>query len=182
MMAVMDPVVASTLLPKISMHFFNMHRWQRTLLTLSLLIFGAGATGQITGYFGHVNEQTAATDVPRDTVKQAPEPTLRERLSPWATRFGASMLGGFLIGFALRVFIRITVSLIALGAMIMMALSYFNVMNVDLTAAETKYDSGIHWAEDQAYKLKDAAMSHLPSTGGSAFGAFAGFRRKRIVT
>src|SRR3954452_6456721 len=141
----MDPNIVSNLLPRISTHFFDMHRWQRTLLTLSLLIFGAGATGQITSHFGTVNEQTAATDAPPGAVKHAPEPTMREWLSPWAMRFGGSMLGGFLIGFALRVFLRITVMLLALGAAIMMGLSYFNVTNVDLTPAKTKYDSAIHW-------------------------------------
>ena len=84
--------------------------------------------------------------------------------------------------FALRVFVKITLTLLALGAAIMMGLSYFNITNIDLTPAKTKYDSAIHWAKDQGYKLKDSAQSHLPNTGGGALGAFAGFRRKRIVT
>jgi len=96
-------------------------------------------------------------------------------------RMGLSLLIGFLLGFALRVFVRITVTLLVLGIGLLMLLSYFHVVNVDFSAEKTKYENTIHWAEDQATRVKDSALSHLPSSGGGALGAFAGFRRRRVT-
>ena len=71
-------------------------------------------------------------------------------------------------------------TLLLLGVVSMMLLSYFNIVNIDLSEARTKYASSIHWVQDQACKLKDVAQSHLPHSGAGAVGAFAGFRRRRL--
>src|SRR5437667_797163 len=175
-MAATDP---PDFLSLISTHVFSMHKWQRGLVLLSVLLFGGGSVGQMSGYFGQKNQPVVA---PSDTSKPipnppAPETTLPQKISPWAMRMGLSLLIGFLLGFALRVFVRITVTLLLLGIGLMMLLSYFHVVNVDFSAEKTKYENTIHWAQDQAGRLKDAALSHLPSSGGGALGAFAGFRR-----
>ena len=168
----------------ISTHVFGMHKWQRGLVLLSVLLFGSGSVGQMSSYFGQKNQPAVAPIENGKSIPNpppAPEPTIQQRISPWAMRMGLSLLIGFLIGFALRVFVRITLTLLALGIGLVMLLSYFHVVNVDFSAEQTKYENTIHWAQDQAGRVKDAALSHLPSSGGGALGAFAGFRRRRVT-
>jgi uncharacterized membrane protein (Fun14 family) len=180
----MPATEAPDFLSLISSHVFSMQRWQRGLVLVSVLLFGSGSVGKMSDYFGQRNQPVVA---PADSSKPIPsppppEPTLQQKLSPWAMRVGLSLLMGFLLGFALRVFVRITITLLVLGAGLMMLLSYFNVLNVDLSSAQTKYNSSIHWAQDQAEKLKDSALGHLPSSGSGVLGAFAGFRRRRVTS
>lgn len=175
----MLPDTSPDFLSLITSHVFNMHRWQKMFLSISLLLFGTGSAGQITGLLARHATPAAATSVDSQNPPPESSPSLTERLAPWATRVGASFIGGFLLGFALRVFVRVTATLLVVAASIMMLLSYFNVMNLDLTAARTKYETSIHWAQDQAYRLKEAAQSHLPSSGSGTIGAFAGFRRRK---
>lgn len=182
----------SAAVSKVIANAVNLRGWQKSFLSVAILLFGAGSAGQLMGKIESdsprvvqnqpdnssgstlVEKQPDDTRAPKDT-----EPTLREKLSPWATRVGLSFMGGFIIGFALRTFLRITAMLLALGATLFLGISYFSGKNVDLTDAKTKYEGAIHWAEDQAYKLKDRAETVLPSSGTGLFGAFAGFRRKR---
>src|SRR5947208_1233908 len=115
---------------KIIAHFLDMHRWQKALLTLSVALFGTGTAHQMTTYFGATPPVATA---PSNVQNQppAPEPTLGEKLSPWAMRVGASFIAGFLLGFALRVFVRITMTILLVGVIVMVLLSRFNVVNVD---------------------------------------------------
>jgi len=176
------------LLGKVATHIWSMHRWQRGLFTVALAMLIGGAATKVTAPPAPQPAAPAAVGAPGSPAAQfnapsapqeQPDPTFRQKRSADAVRIGASILGGFLIGFGLRVFLRITAMLLALGALVMMGLSYFNIMNVDLTAAKTKYESAIHWAQDQGYRLKDAAQSHLPSSGSGMVGMFAGFKRRR---
>ncbi len=178
-----DGIVNPTFLTKTVAHLWNMHHWQRGVLAIAVLLFGAGTVGKFTGNSNNQNTVAVSTDTPDTTSTSSPQPkpTAIQAMSPWAMRVGGSMLGGFLLGFALRTFVRITAALLALGLSVFMLLSYFNVMNVDLTSAENKYKSSIEWLDDQANRLENAAKSHLPSSGSGAVGIFAGFRRKRAA-
>jgi uncharacterized membrane protein (Fun14 family) len=181
-MAATDP---PDFLSLISTHVFSMHKWQRGLVLVSVLLFGGGSVGQMSSYFGQKNQPVIAPTANGKSIPNpppAPEPTIQQKISPWAMRMGPSLLIGFLLGFALRVFVRITITLLVLGIGLMMLLSYFHVVNVDFSAEETKYENTLHWAEDQATRVKDSALSHLPSSGGGALGAFAGFRRRRVTS
>jgi uncharacterized membrane protein (Fun14 family) len=165
----------------------DLGRWQRRLLMVSLLVFGSGMVSQMT------SSHPQSPDAPEASIANskgflsqsttppppAPEPTLREKVSPWAMKVGASFMGGFLLGFALRTFLRITATVVALGAALFLGISYFGGKNIDLTEARTKYEGAIHWVEDQAYRLKDSAQAHIPHSGTGLIGAFTGFRRKR---
>jgi uncharacterized membrane protein (Fun14 family) len=107
-----------------------------------------------------------------------PPPTLQERLSPAAIRSGLGLIGGFIIGWAFRAFLKMMSIITFLIAAIFVGLSYFNVLNVDFTAAETKVKSSSAWVSDQASRAKDAAMSHIPGSAVSVVGLWLGFRRK----
>ncbi|HEX3357461.1 MAG TPA: FUN14 domain-containing protein [Tepidisphaeraceae bacterium] len=181
----LDGIVNPTFLTKTIAHLWSMHHWQRGVLAIAVLLFGAGTVGNIKNYFNPQNTPAISTATPgtTDPISPAaqPEPTALQKMSPWAAKVGGSLLGGFILGFALRTFVKITSLLLALGISVFTLLSYFHVMNVDLTSAETKYKNSIEWVDDQAYRLKDVAQSHIPSSGSGVIGAFAGFRRKRAA-
>ena len=90
------------------------------------------------------------------------------------------MLGGFVIGWALRVFVKTTLIVGAAITALLGALSYFHVMNVDLTMVQQNYHSDMSWLTNQAMRLKDVAMNHLPVHAGGFFGMFLGFRRPKV--
>src|SRR5262249_51725884 len=94
----------------ISTHVFNMHKWQRGLALVAVLLLGGGSVGQMSSYLGKKNQPVVApADGKPIPNPPAPEPSVTQKMSPWAMRMGLSLLVGFLIGFALRVFVRITV-------------------------------------------------------------------------
>ena len=191
-----DPL-GSDILSKLASHIWQMKRWQRVLFTPSVALFGAGSVGQIMAYFKDPPPTVVKTDNPESQLPGAspklmdqrapatstanePEPTFRQRFSPWAIRIGGSFIVGFILGVAMRIFLKITALALVLGIGLLMALSYFNVLNIDLSSAKTKYEDSVHWVNDQAKRVKEAAQSHLPSSGSSLVGAFAGFRRKKL--
>jgi uncharacterized membrane protein (Fun14 family) len=87
---------------------------------------------------------------------------------------------GFIIGWLFRAFIRITAAVTAVGIGALALLSYFHIMNVDLTAAENKTTQTSAWLTDQGGRLRDAAFAHVHSTLGGAVGMFMGVRRRKI--
>ena len=64
------------------------------------------------------------------------------------------------------------------GVAILGALSYFNIMNVDLTAAQDKFKTSTSWVTEQGGRLKDVALAHVPGSAASFVGMFLGFRRR----
>ena len=179
----LNPAEIPTRLTKVVWHFLHMHRWQKALLACSMVLFGSGAAHQMMSYIGQPTPPAAVSS--DGTVADQSEPpaqkqTMGQKLSPWAMRVGASFIVGFLLGFGLRVFVRTTATILAIGAAILMLLSRFHVMNLDFSKAEVEYKSSIHWAQVQAEHIKDDVVSHLPSSGSAATGVLAGFRRKRL--
>jgi uncharacterized membrane protein (Fun14 family) len=174
----LDPIAVPSLISKIVAHFLDMHRWQKALLTLSVILFGAGGSHELTSYFGATPPATTAPAV--RGAPPAPEPTLGERISPYAMRVGASFIAGFILGFALRIFVRITLGILFVGVVIFGLLSHFDMIHVDWSAEKTKYEGSIHKINDEATHMKDVAVSHLPHSGSGLVGAFAGFRRRKL--
>ena len=177
----------------------TMPRWQKLVLTLGVVLAAAGATGWTVG---KTSDAAAAREVrpapdaavesgpgtsrllsnaPPDqpTAEQvAPEAAFVVRVSPTVMRVGVSVLAGFAIGFLLRAFVKtvLLVGLVIGGALF--ALSYYNVLNIDFSTAERTYASASEWLTDQAARLKDVLVAHLPSSASGGLGAFIGFRRR----
>ena len=80
-----------------------------------------------------------------------------------------------------RTFVKAMASITAvvLGGLVL--LSYFNVMNIDLTAARNNYKDASSWVTDQAGRLRDSAEGHIHSTLGGALGLFIGWRKKTAI-
>ena len=153
-------------------------RWHRVVLLLAALGAGMGWA-----HWGLTAATTSsATTAPAVTVRSVPPapPPSSPFFAPLARRVGGSILVGFIIGWMFRTFVRLMSALTALAVGSLTLLSYFHIMNVDLTAAENKTSQASAWVTDQAGRLRDAALAHVHSTIGSAVGLFMGIRRPRI--
>jgi uncharacterized membrane protein (Fun14 family) len=180
-------------------HVAHMPPWHRKMLVLAGVLAIAGLIGEASRQVtkapatdvqppvnasgdpaprsGFVSESTPApTASPAEEV--APQPTFLERMSPWATRVGVGFIGGFVIGWAFRAFLKTMALVTAAGVAIIWALSHFNVLNLDMDAAESRLKSGTSWVSSKAEQLKDSATALIPSSASSVFGMFLGFRRR----
>jgi len=124
------------------------------------------------------SSSSSSTETPPPVAPAQPEPTMTQRLSPWATRVGVGFIGGFVIGWAFRAFLKTMALVTAAGVALIWTLSHFNVLKLDMDAAEERWKTGTSWVSDKAERLKDSAMALIPSSASSVFGMFLGFRRK----
>jgi uncharacterized membrane protein (Fun14 family) len=188
------PINKPSLSRRFLQHILHMPAWHRWVL-LGAIAFG------VIGTIGRVRQFTAPTPAPQSVSKggvmstphsgfadtdSAPDATATTTtpvpwyLSPRFLSIGGSVLSGFLIGWAMRVFVKTTLLVgLAISAVIG-GLSYFHVMNVDLTSVQQKYNGDVSWLTDQASRLKDVAIAHIPVHAGGLFGMFMGFRRPRL--
>jgi uncharacterized membrane protein (Fun14 family) len=99
-------------------------------------------------------------------------------MTPYLTRVGFSVFIGVVIGFLFRTFIKIAVGISALVVAAALALSYFHIVNIDMTAVKTETASASAWISDQAFRLKDVIFHALPSSTGAGVGFIFGFKRR----
>jgi uncharacterized membrane protein (Fun14 family) len=173
-----------------------MPRWHKAVLVMGVVLALAGGAGWVMGRNGNdggARVTTTGSPAPAGSSKfiddsgaggspvatdRETAPNIISRLSPNATRIGVSVLAGFVLGWLFRAFLKTMAFFLMLAIAILAALSYFGVLNVDFTSAREHYASALHWLGDQTTRLKDVVISHLPSSGGGALGAFLGFRRR----
>jgi uncharacterized membrane protein (Fun14 family) len=176
---------------------FALPRWQKVVLIV------AGIAGGF-GWVVRSERPTAATPARLATTEraekaggsgfvstsegpietQAPEaaPTAQpsQVAGSWAKRIGLSVVLGFVVGWITRAFMKMAAALALSFASVMALLSYFHILNVDMTTAVDKdYHDASAWVSDQAGKLKDAAMAHLPSGTAGLLGVYMGVRRRK---
>jgi uncharacterized membrane protein (Fun14 family) len=185
-------------------HLWCMPAWHRHVLLAALAIGAVGVVGRVRQFagIGYTPSQntsvTAAQSAPGTTPQNnfgadhsvgsptATDPNAADAaaqpwyLSPKFLSLGGSVVGGFIIGWMMRVFIKTTL-LIGLGiGAILSALSHFHVMNIDFSSVQQQYSGDLSWLTQQATILKNAAIAHLPMHAGGIFGMFMGFRRPRM--
>jgi uncharacterized membrane protein (Fun14 family) len=167
--------------------------FQWKLLTLFLIIGSIGAG--LYAYAAVVQPVTPAVSTPESgppggasgflSAEPAAAPAAAPGTDSWTgwagakgTALGFGFVGGFVIGFVFRAFLKFMagVTFVVVGGLAL--LSYFNVLNIDLTAARTAYESNAHWLTDQATRLKDVVLNYLPSSTTGAAGVFFGLRRR----
>jgi uncharacterized membrane protein (Fun14 family) len=174
----------------------HMPLWQKAVLGLAILIGIVGVIGQLTAKpepapvvqtdgnptgvppgrtFVRGNPQTPAPEP--ESVAPAPSNRLAE-YAPLLTRSGAGFVGAFIIGWAFRVFVKTMVIISLLGVGLLLAGSYYGVLDVDWSVARQHYTSAAGWLWGQASQLKSAALSHLPSTASGVLGLIVGLCRK----
>jgi uncharacterized membrane protein (Fun14 family) len=112
------------------------------------------------------------------TTAPSQPPTLTQRISPWMTRLGISFFVALIIGLMFRTFLKIAAGITVVIGGIILALSYFHVLNIDMTQVKTEYASASGWIADQGTRLKDLVMHALPSSSAAAAGFMSGFKKK----
>lgn len=167
-------IVPRSILARFLRDLVYMPRWHKAVLlaALATLVMGWGHWG----YHAVADSSSAASVSPSASQPQPAEPSA---LARWGRRVGASVLLGFLIGWLFRTFLKIMASVTAVVLGTICLLSYFNIANVDLTAAETRYNDTSAWLTNQAGRLRTAGENHIHSTLGGALGLFMGARKRR---
>src|SRR5262245_27189363 len=157
-------------------HILRMPKWHKTLLTLATLMLGVGAAGQLSTAVS--GEPPPSAD---GTLKASSDEDLPawQRYSPAMTRTGGGFIVAFVVGWISRIFVKTMALLASAGAAVFVALSYFNVFNLDLSKAEKQYESGIAWVSDQGERLGKSLLTHVPASASTVVGAFCGFKRKK---
>jgi uncharacterized membrane protein (Fun14 family) len=98
--------------------------------------------------------------------------------SPTAAQIGASYLGGFLIGWAFRRFLKMAAMIVGVTLACMGALKATGWMNLDWASIETQISQAIQWLHGEAEGVKNLLTGFLPSAGAAGAGTFFGFRKK----
>lgn len=98
--------------------------------------------------------------------------------SPAVAQIGGSYLGGFLLGWAFRRFLRIAAMLAAIVLACMAAMKATGWIDVDWNALEEQMTRTIQWLHGEAQGFKNVVTGFLPSAGAAGAGSFFGFRKK----
>lgn len=98
--------------------------------------------------------------------------------SPAVAEIGGSYLGGFLIGWAFRRFLKMAAMIVAIILACMAALKATGWMNLDWSSIEAQMSHALQWLHGEAEGLKNLLTGFLPSAGAAGAGSFFGFRKK----
>jgi uncharacterized membrane protein (Fun14 family) len=154
-------------------HILRMPKLHKMLLTLAMLMLGAGAAGQVAARVAQRPDPATSS-----STLVADQPAW-QRHAPAMTRTGAGFIIAFVVGWISRIFVKTMALVASAGAAIFVGLSYFNVFNLDLSKAEKHYQSGVAWVSDQGERVTKSLMSHAPASASTVLGVFCGFKRKK---
>jgi uncharacterized membrane protein (Fun14 family) len=167
-----------------------MPAWHRHVLLAAMGLAVIGTIGRVRQFVQSASSPGSATTAtphggfPNGTPADSPEvPASAVQpwyLSPRFLSFGASVLAGFLIGWAIRLFVKTTVLVGLALAAVFGVLSHIHLMNVDFTSVQQQYSGALRWLSDQASRLKDVAIAHLPVHAGGLLGVLMGFQRRKL--
>lgn len=103
---------------------------------------------------------------------------LTDMMSPALACGGASFLGGFLLGWALRKTVKLAL-LIAGSLLVLIAvLKTTGWIHLDWTLIQADATRTLDWARGKAQGFKEVLTGYLPSAAATGVGAFFGFRNK----
>jgi uncharacterized membrane protein (Fun14 family) len=98
--------------------------------------------------------------------------------SPAIAQLGGSYLGGFVIGWAFRRFLRMAAMLVAIGLAVIGMMKATGWIDLDWSAMEAQVGRTVQWLHGEAEGLKNVLAGFLPSAGAAGAGSFFGFRKK----
>ncbi len=101
-----------------------------------------------------------------------------ESAAPATFRFGASYLGGFLLGWTLRRFLKWTLLFSGAAFVLVFLGRKFGWFEVDWATVEGHLRHSLAWLRGEAGAFRQFITGYLPSAGGAAVGVFLGFRRR----
>jgi uncharacterized membrane protein (Fun14 family) len=103
---------------------------------------------------------------------------MNDMMSPALARVSASYLGGFLIGWACRRALKLTVLMGGAILTLLAVLKSTGWIDLNWAVIEQSVSQGIAWLHGEVEGLKFLLTSYLPSLGAGSAGAFFGFRKK----
>jgi len=98
--------------------------------------------------------------------------------SPAMAEIGGSYLGGFLIGWIFRRFLKMAAMTAAAVLACIAALKATGWINLDWASMESQISQAMQWLHGEAEGLKNLLTGFLPSAGAAGAGSFFGFRKK----
>ncbi|ULA64611.1 MAG: conserved membrane protein of unknown function [Nitrospira sp.] len=103
---------------------------------------------------------------------------MNDMMSPALARGGASFMGGFLIGWAVRRTIKLAVIVAGLLMTLLVAIKTTGAIDLDWTAIEASITHSLAWVQGKAEGFKEVLTGYLPSAGAGGAGTYFGFRKK----
>jgi uncharacterized membrane protein (Fun14 family) len=98
--------------------------------------------------------------------------------SPAVAQIGGSYLGGFLIGWAFRRFLRVAAMFVAVMLACIGLMKASGWIDVDWSQLEAQISRTVQWLHGEAEGLRNVLTGFLPSAGAAGAGSFFGFRKK----
>lgn len=103
---------------------------------------------------------------------------MNDMMSPALARGGASFMGGFLIGWAIRRTVKLAIIMAGMLLALLAAIKMTGWVDLDWAAIETNITHSLAWAQGKAEGFKEVLTGYLPSAGAGGAGTFLGFRKK----
>lgn len=103
---------------------------------------------------------------------------LSDMMSPALASGGASFLGGFLIGWAVRKTVKLALLIAASLLALIAILKTTGWIHLDWTLIQADVNHILDWGRGKAQGFTDVLTGYLPSAGAAGAGAFFGFRKK----
>jgi uncharacterized membrane protein (Fun14 family) len=103
---------------------------------------------------------------------------LTDMMSPALANGGASFLGGFLFGWAIRKTVKLALLVTAALVALIAILKTTGWIHLDWTLIQADMNHILDWGRGKAQGFKDVLTGYLPSVGAAGAGTFFGFRKK----
>lgn len=103
---------------------------------------------------------------------------LTDMMSPALANGGASFLGGFLLGWAVRKTVKLALLVAASLLAIIAVLKTTGWIHLDWTLIQADVNHILDWGRGKAEGIKQVLTGYLPAAGAAGAGAFFGFRKK----
>jgi uncharacterized membrane protein (Fun14 family) len=103
---------------------------------------------------------------------------MNDMASPALARGGASFMGGFLIGWAIRRTIKMAAIMAGLLLTLLAAVKMSGAIDLDWNAIEASITHSLAWLQGKADGFKEVLTGYLPSAGAGGAGTYFGFRKK----
>jgi len=103
---------------------------------------------------------------------------LTDMMSPALANGGASFLGGFLLGWAIRKTVKLALLVAASLAALIAILKTTGWIHLDWTLIQADVNHILDWGRGKAQGFKDVLTGYLPSAGAAGAGTFFGLRKK----
>jgi uncharacterized membrane protein (Fun14 family) len=141
----------------------------------ALMVLGSGF------WRSDISRQQAEAPAQEQTGTASAQPVPQETgpASSAAVGLGASYIGGFLLGWCYRRYLRFSVMVSGAVLAALVALKRLGWFEGDAAAIEAHVRQGSTWLNSQAAALNHYLTGLLPSAAATGVGLFKGFRRRR---